>query len=64
MTGPDEKGVYHVDEAYLWLEQGSSVMLKAVTEHGDPLELTAADARELAGALLQLAAELGEESGT
>lgn len=60
MTKPDDKGVYHVDEAYAWLEQESSVMLKAVTAHGDPLELTADDARRLSAVLLQLAARLEE----
>ena len=38
MTQPNAKGVHHVDEAYAWVEQGSSVMLKAATKHGDPLE--------------------------
>jgi hypothetical protein len=29
-----------VDDIYIWLEQGTSVMLKAVTSHGDPVELS------------------------
>jgi hypothetical protein len=46
------------DDVYCWLEQDSSVMLKAVTQFGDPVELTAADARSIAAALLTLAGRL------
>jgi hypothetical protein len=42
-------------EAYCWCEQGSSVMLKAVTKSGDPIELTKDEAIELANALLAYA---------
>jgi len=49
---------YHVDEAYLWLEQESSIMLKAVSSYGDPLELTAHDGRQLAEVLVRLAEAL------
>ena len=45
-------------EVYCWVEQQSSVMLKAVTRHGDPVELTAIEARELAKVLLRLADEV------
>jgi hypothetical protein len=55
---PDENGVYHVDEACAWLEQESSIMLKAVSKFGDPVELTADDARALSGVLLKLAETL------
>ena len=57
MVKPDEKGLYHVDEAYAWLDEGTGViMLKAVAgQHGDPLELNADQARELAEVLLELA---------
>lgn len=58
MTEPDDKGVYHVDEAYAWLEYESSIMLKAVSRAGDPLELTAHDARELSEILIKLADDL------
>ena len=47
-----------VDDVYGWVEQDSSVMFKAVTQHGDPVELTAAEARAVAGTLLELAARL------
>ena len=42
-------------DAYCWLEQQSSVMLKAVTKQGDPVELTKSEAIELAHALLRAA---------
>ena len=42
-------------EVYFWIEQESSIMLKAITGFGDPVELTAHDVRELAEALLQAA---------
>jgi len=46
------------DDVHCWLEQNSSVMLKAVTKFGDPVELTATDARYIAAALLLLAERL------
>jgi hypothetical protein len=46
------------DDVYCWLEQDSSVMLKAVTRFGDPLELTAAAARAISAALLAFADRL------
>ncbi len=46
------------DDVYCWLEQESSIMLKAVTSFGDPVELTADDARAIAAALLTLADRL------
>ncbi len=41
-----------------WIEQESSIHLKAVTSHGDPVELTAVEAREIAAALLKAACKL------
>jgi len=46
------------DDVYGWVEQESSVMFKAVTRHGDPVELTAEEARSVAAALLTLAEQL------
>lgn len=46
------------DDVYCWLEQESSIMLKAVTKFGDPVELTAEDARAIASTLLALAKRL------
>ena len=45
-------------DACCWLEQGSSVMLKAVTKHGDPVELTKQEAVALAHALLTAAEKI------
>lgn len=42
-------------DAYCWAEQESSVMLKAVTKSGDPVELSSEEAIELAHALLKAA---------
>jgi hypothetical protein len=50
--------VQQTDDVYCWLEQDSSVMLKAVTRFGKPVELTAADSRAIASALLELAGRL------
>ena len=45
-------------DVYCWLEADSSVMLKAVTRFGDPVELSSDEAREIAAALLALADRL------
>jgi hypothetical protein len=47
-------------EVYFWLEQDSSIHLKAVSAHGDPVELTADDAREIAAALIATAQRLDD----
>jgi len=46
---------YLSDDEHLkvWVEQDTSIHLKAVTKWGDPVELTANDARQLAKVLLQ-----------
>ena len=47
------------DDVYLWIEQESSIMLKASTSRpGNPVELSAADARRLARMLEEAADEL------
>ena len=50
--------VYEVGEVYLWVEQESSIHIKAVTEYGDPVELTEEEARQLAEILRKLAKEI------
>jgi hypothetical protein len=45
-------------DAYCWAEQESSVMLKAITKHGDPVELTKEEAVGLAHALLKAAEKI------
>jgi len=47
--------IHHVDDVYLWLEQGSSIHIKAVTQFGDPVELSSHHARQLATTLTDLA---------
>ncbi|MCS4259521.1 hypothetical protein EDF83_3259 [Pseudomonas protegens] len=44
----------------LWIEQGSSIHLKAISPHNDPVELTAEQALELAQALQRLASRLAD----
>src|SRR5262245_25339473 len=59
MANSDQKGVVHpADDVDCWLEHDSSVMLKAVTRFGDPVELTADDARAVAAALIGFAEQL------
>ena len=50
--------VRRAGDVYCWLEQESSVMLKAVTRFGDPVELTADEARAIAAALTAFAERL------
>jgi len=38
----------------LWIEQGESLMLKAITGFGDPVELSADEASKLVEALFQM----------
>jgi len=45
-------------EVYFWIEQESSVHLKAVSADHDPVELTAAEARDIGNALLKVADKL------
>ena len=52
--------VRYVGDAYAWIEQESSIHLKAASKHGDPVELTAEEARELGQVLLELADRLTE----
>ena len=56
----EEKEIYSVSngEAYFWVEQESSVMLKAATGFGDPVELSKEEVIALANALLKAADEL------
>jgi hypothetical protein len=62
MKEASKPGLVHpVDDVCCWLEQESSVMLKAVTRFGDPVELTAAEARAIAAALRELAGRLESE---
>ncbi|AMV25763.1 hypothetical protein VT84_15305 [Gemmata sp. SH-PL17] len=46
------------EDVYCWLEAESSIMLKATTRFGDPVELTADEARAIAATLTTLAERL------
>ncbi len=41
-----------------WIEANSSIMLKAVTQEGDPVDLGAKEASRISEALLKAAIEL------
>lgn len=44
----------------VWIEQGSTIHIKAISEYNDPVELTAEQALELAQVLQRLARRLSE----
>ncbi len=39
------------DDIYMWVERGTPVMLKAVSSHGDPVELNEQEVEEVISAL-------------
>jgi hypothetical protein len=45
------------DDVRVWLDEGGGITIRAVTPEGDPVELSSTQARQLAQALLQLAAQ-------
>jgi hypothetical protein len=45
----------------MWIANGASIMLKAVTGYGDPVELGAEEVRAIAQALNELADRLEAE---
>jgi hypothetical protein len=47
------------DDVRVWIDSGGGITIKAVTPEGDPVEISAAQARKLAAALSE-AAELDE----
>jgi len=47
-------------EVYFWIEDNSSIHMKSATRHGDPVELSAEEAREIAARLLRCAIQLEE----
>ncbi len=55
MNQRDAAKTFSDGEIALWIEQGSSIHIKAASAHGDPVELTAEEARELAQQLLKFA---------
>ena len=55
---PTSEVLRPTDDVSMWIEGDASIHFKAVTRFGDPVELTAAEARAIAQALDRLAAEL------
>ena len=47
-----------VTDVHGWVEQESTIMFKAATAYGDPVELSAHQARTIAQALVLLATKL------
>jgi hypothetical protein len=59
VAAPDDREIIQpADDVHCWLEADSSIMLKAITRFGDPVELSADEAREIAAALMVLANKL------
>jgi hypothetical protein len=59
MNNKDNKLVeFAQGEVYLWVEADSSVMLKAISKGGDPVELGPEEARELGETLIKMATEI------
>jgi hypothetical protein len=49
------------DDVVLWVEQDSSVHIKAVDSFSDPAEITESEARELGELLIKMADYLNEK---
>jgi len=50
------------DEVICWIEQNSSIMLRAIVKgYNDPVELTSDEAREIAKKLIEMADKLDAE---
>ena len=57
----DPEILHPTEDVYGWVEAGSSVMFKAVTKFGDPVEITSDEARTIAAALMKLADRLDSD---
>jgi hypothetical protein len=51
----EDPDLWRLGDVVLWVEQQSSVQLKAVTRYGDPVELSPDEARRVAQVLLEYA---------
>jgi hypothetical protein len=63
MTDVNESGIWRLGNVTLWVEQDSSIQLKAMTEQGDPVELSPAEARRVAHTLLGFAQRADGKTG-
>ena len=61
MDGETKLKKFADGEVYLWVEQESSIHIKAVTQHGDPVELTSHQAEELGRTLIEMAQYLDSQ---
>lgn len=53
----DADNMYEIDpDCRVWLDPGGGITIKAVTAHGDPVELSTSEAQRLSDALLELVA--------
>lgn len=64
MTNDHEECRLVLDDVSIWLEDKSSIMFKAVTTHGDPVELTAGEARRIVACLNACIAVLDADLAT
>lgn len=55
MSGPND--VFRLNDVRLWLDPDGGIMLQAVSQGGDPVELNSSEIRRLAAHLLVLADE-------
>ena len=49
------ESIYEIDDVRLWMDEGGGIAIRATTPEGDPVELSAVQARRLANALIELA---------
>jgi len=55
MDTEDEVLLFAERQIALWTDDERSIHIKAISTHGDPVELNAEEAKELAATLLRLA---------
>jgi hypothetical protein len=55
MTDTNEGGIWQLGDVTLWVEQDSSIQLKAIAGQGDPVELSPDEARRVAHTLIAFA---------
>ena len=63
-VGTDDAGVQRPlgdHEIRLWAEPGGPILMKAVTQAGDPVELSEGEARKVAEVLVRLADWVADE---
>lgn len=51
----DSRSSWEVDDVHVWVDPAGGITIKTLDPHGDPVELSSTQARELAAALLAAA---------